>query len=204
MAEYKKYGALLIAIVVTNAVLDLIPWTYLFAIVVVVGGLIFADQAGWTGFNLMALGSSSEGRSSGEPEFNIEPYEAPEKLNEKLREAKGRKEIDIDYTSTGNLNFRDSLSKARIDGDEYQVWWVVGRAKEGQHDEIISYIYDLTRDKILHSNQNVKDPVKRVEPFSGKPNWLVVEGISARRSESENRADIQVNYGSEGRENPNN
>jgi len=198
LAQYKKYGVLLIAILVGNAWLNLIPWTFLFVVLGALAVLIIADQVGWKGLNVM-LSPGSETSSSDEPDFQIEPWEAPEKLNEKLRKSKGRKEIDIDTTSPGNLNFKESLAKARIDGTQYWVWWVVGRVKSGYHDEVISYIYDLTEDRIVHSNQNVKDPVHRVEPFSDKPSWLVVEGITGRKPASDGRADIQVNYGPDGR-----
>ena len=190
----KKAGFLGILAAILNSIFNFFPW-YPDMIVVfgVLGGLLLLDKKGWTGLDVLSPGMNLGGSSSGRPEMKFEPIEAPEKLNEKIRQ-KGsvHKEINLDYTDGDSLDYYQDKKKKRVDGDQCWLIGIIGRAKGGQYGEVVAYVYDITNDDIEKYNPNVRNPEGRVQPFPDEHGWLIAEGITGKKKNSRKRGDIQI------------
>lgn len=177
------YGGILIVIVVANSYLDLVPWFPHIAIFVgILGALLIYYKRGGDGidFTFSGIGTGSEDSSS-ELKVQVEPDEAPQKLNEKVRNHPARKELRIDRTHRDSTDFKDMAREVTINGKEKLFWGVIGRPRNSKYSEKMRYIYNLTDDRIFAYDAEVKSIQGRLDPFYGYE-WLTVRGRDASRS----------------------
>lgn len=184
--------------VILNSYIDLWPWFPHFAgLLALLGGIFVYDKMGGTGldFTLESVGSGS---TDSELKVQVEPGEAPRKLNQKVRNHPARKEIRIDRTHRDSSEYSDVARKVTINGKEKLFWGVIARPRNSKYSEKMRYIYNLTDDRIYKYDADIPSVQGRLDPFYGYT-WLTKRGVNAKRdSTSGGRNQIIFDQGNSG------
>jgi len=176
----RNYGIVLILLIIGNSFLEIIPWVPHFAgLMALLGGIFVYQKMGGSGwdFTLDNVGSAS---GDSELEVQVEPEEAPRKLNQKVRNHPARKEITIDRTNRDSSEYSDVARKVTINGKEKLFWGVIARPRNSKYSEKMRYIYNLTDDRIYKYDADIPSVEGRLDPFFGYT-WLTKRGVNAKR-----------------------
>lgn len=173
--DIRLIAGLLFVFLLVNLSIELVPWNY----VIVLGGGVGVVAL----YAKYDLGSSFNRKSR--RDVKVEPYEAPQKINEKVARSQGYKKIDLEKTGSSSKTFHVDTQEVEIHGDERNLMFgVVGRAANPYQDnQIVAYIYDLHEDRIRKYSSHRYTGQSRIQPFEGKHSWLQAEGISRKTIE---------------------
>lgn len=181
LTDLRNYGIVLIVGIILNSFIDVVPWFPHFGgLVALLLGILLYDKAGGEGFDFTFSSIGPGQDNSSGVDLQVEPVEAPEKLNQKVRDHPGRRELNIDRTDRDNLDYYDEYREVTINGEEKGVWGVIGRPRNPSYGELIAYIYDLSEDRIRRYQGNVQGVEGRIQPFNDYT-WLSVRGRDASR-----------------------
>ena len=180
------YGVILIVLLVGNSFFEVIPWYPHFAGLVGLLGLlvVYSEVYDGTGIDFTFSGFSTGSSGSSGPELEVEPVDAPEELNKKVRDSLSYRALKLDKTSEDNLDYYVDTQTVDINGSEKFVMGLVGKPRNHEYGELIAYIYNLTDDRIEQYNGQVKDIKGRVQPFENKHTWFKTRGVNAKSQSS--------------------
>lgn len=189
MVELKDFLAMTLpaaALVLTNFHYNWMSWNYT---------LIVAAAIGFTGFYSSQMGYLNQFLSSipkNQKEhqgivLKVEPEQAMEKLNEKIRDSPGYKTIDTDTTGESSRKTYTDTQIREWDGEKHFLYGIISMPQNPGIREYIAYIYDLTDDRIMKYSSDIWKGESRVQPFKGKGSWFRVEGLNVQ--------DLQKNEG---------
>lgn len=189
----------MILLLVGNSFLEIIPWFPHFAgLMVLLGGIFVYDKMGGSGLDF-TLDNVGSGSTDSEIKVQVEPGEAPRKLNQKVRDHPGRKEIRIDRTHRDSSEFNEAAREVTINGKEKLFWGVIARPRNSKYSEKMRYIYNLTDDRIYKYDADIPSVEGRLDPFYGYT-WLTKRGVNAKRdSASGGRNQIIFDQGNSGK-----
>jgi hypothetical protein len=191
------YGVTLIFIVVINSYINIFPWWAMGGFVVLLGVVLLYYGKGGDGIDFTFSGIDSGQDSSDDLQVLVDPDEAPEKLNEKVRNHPARKELQIDRTNRDSTDYKEEAREVTINGKEKLFWGVIGRPRSSRFSEKCRYIYNLTNDRIYAYDADIKSIEGRLEPFYGYK-WLTVRGRDATSSSGgKRRNQLIINQGDE-------
>lgn len=184
LGDVKILGAALFLFLLFNFSTGLIPWSWVFGLTTIIGGAI--------GLYKWDEGGLGTGRKTAQ----ISPLEAPRRLNQKVAPVPGYRRINIDHTDDEHKDFRTTTRWVEINGVEHKMYAIVGRPPNPDTREILAYIYDLSEDEIVDYSGEIYDPTRRIRPFEGKNDWLIIEGKSVNREGVDSGGQITINQAS--------
>lgn len=165
------YFIALTVFTVINLSFTFMPWNAFLVISIAVS--LVALYAKYDLSHSSVLSGSRNSRT-----LEVEPAEAPEKINEKASRNEMWKKIDLDKSSKSSSKVHVDTQEVRINGEETNfMFGIIGRAKEPYNNQYISYIYDLTEDRIRKYDSQTYDAEERIQPFEGKYSWLTARGV---------------------------
>jgi len=184
LKDVRNFGFILIAAFVLNSFLEIVPvFPHLLVIFCGLTALFLYKRFDGDGIDFTFSGFDPGKSDDSGPEVLVEPVEAPQKLNKKVRDRPGRRELNLDKTDRDNLDFYDEAREVSINGKEKLIWGVVGYPNNPKYGELIAYIYNLSDDRIMRYKGNVQSVEGRIQPFKDYT-WFTARGFNSTRKSS--------------------
>ena len=185
LRDVKIFGIALIGFLILNSFFELLPWfPHAAGILFVFTGLFLYYKFGGSGVDFTFSGVTPGSTDDSGPRVLVEPEDAPQELNKKVRDKPARRELDINKTDRANLNFYDEAREVSINGKDKLIWGVVGHPKNTRYNELIAYIYNLSDNRIMRYKGKVQSVEGRIQPFSDYT-WFTARGFNASRKSSD-------------------
>lgn len=159
-----------VGVIALNFTYNIVPWKVFFLLGGATGAVaLFAK------YDLNEKFGSRKTR-----ELEVEPVDAPKKINQKVNNAEGYKKIDLEKTGEASRNLHTDTQSVRVDGEDKNLMFgIVGWAENPyKNNQILAYIFDLHEGRIRKYSSQRYTGQSRLQPFEGKHSWLQAEGIS--------------------------